>query len=191
MSRSFFVRESFIPAGAVKVSDKASSAVVYIRADKQGRACAVGFQGKAIKPSFNCWYGSEKRREQHVREFFEKVARSETYKAERAAEKKAKLARPHKLQLGHIMVATWGYDQTNVDFYQVTGLRGARTVELRKIARISEETASMQGNCTPRADAFTGEAFTRRIDEDNAVKLSSYCYARLWDGRVKAWTAYA
>lgn len=189
--RTYFTREAFIRPGAVKVSDKASSAVVYLRADERGRLCAVGFQGKAVKPGFNCWFRTAADREAYVRRFFERVQQTENYAAERKAERAAKLAKPHKLQLGHILKCSWGYDQTNVDFYQVTGLRGARTVELRKIGAVSNEDLSMQGTCTPRADAFTGEAFTRRVDEDNGVKLNSYSWARLWDGRPCRWTAYA
>jgi len=184
-------REMFIPKAAVKVADKASSAVVYIRTDAQGRPCAVGFSGKAIKPAFNCYYRSEASREGDVRRFFERVRQSETYRATVKAERAEKLAKPHKLTVGHILVSSWGYEQTNVDFYQITALRGARTVELRKIGSVSHEDLSMQGTCTPRADSFTGEAFTRRVDEDNAVKLTSYAWARLWDGRPRRWTAYA
>lgn len=189
--RFTFTRDSFIPKNSTKVQDKASSAVVYIKTDNAGRPCAVGFAGKAVKPAFNCWYRSDASRERHVREFFEKTQRAENYRATRKAERAAKLAKPHKLQIGHILVSSWGYEQTNVDFYQVTALRGARTVELRKISSVRDEDLHMQGTCTPRLDSFTGEAFTRRVDEDNAVKLTGYSYARLWNGKPMRWTAYA
>lgn len=189
--RIHFTREAFIRPGAVKVSDKASSAVAYLTTDAKGQPCAVAFQGKSVKPALNCYYRSEASRERHVREFFAKVQATETYAANRKAERAAKLAKPHKLQLGHILKCSWGYDQTNVDFYQVTGLRGARTVELRKIGAVSHEDLSMQGTCTPRADAFIGQPFTRRVDEDNGVKINSYSWARLWQGRPERWTAYA
>jgi hypothetical protein len=184
-------RDFYIPKAATKVSDKASSAVAYVYTDERGRPCARGFRGKAIKPAFNCYYRSPESRERHVREFFEGVRKTENWRAEQDAARKAKLAQPHKLQVGHILVSSWGYEQTNIDFYQVTALKGARSIELRKIGAVSHEDLHMQGTCTPRADAFIGEAFTKRVDENNAVRLTSYSSAYLWDGRPRRWTAYA
>jgi hypothetical protein len=184
-------REMFIPKGATKVQDKSSSAVAYISTDRAGRPSAVMFNGKAVKPARNCYYRNEPSRERHVREFFDNVRQAETLIASRKAERAEALAQPHKLTVGHILVASWGYEQTNVDYYQVTALKGARTVELRKIGCVSNEDLHMQGTSTPRLDAFTGEAFTRRVDERNSVKLTSYSWAHLWDGRPRRWTAYA
>lgn len=191
MTRFSLTRDHYIPKASVKLAHKGSSAVVYLRTDTNGRPCAMGFQGTAAKPAFNHFYRNAASREADVKRFFEKVAATEAYKAKQQAERAAKLAAPHKLQLGHILVCSWGYEQTNVDYYQVTGLSGKRTVELRKIGCVSDETAWAQGTSTPRLDSFIGEPFTRRVDEDNGVKIASYAFARLWNGRPQNWTAYA
>ena len=41
----------------------------------------------------------------------------------------------HPLQIGSILYTSWGYEQTNIDFYQVIELIGTSTVVLREIAQ--------------------------------------------------------
>jgi hypothetical protein len=184
-------REHQIPAGAVKVQHKASSAVVYLYANSAGRPCALAFYGKADKAVFRHYYRTEADREARVRDFFANAAAVEARKAERIAERKAKLAKPHKLQVGHILRSSWGYDQTNINFYQVTALVGRRMVELREIGQVVDHSGWLQGSCTPRADAFKGDAFRKMVGEDGcSVKIESYEWANLWDGKVEHWTAY-
>ena len=63
-----------------------------------------------------------------------------------------------------IFVAAWGYEQTNVSFYQVIALRGKMTAVLRKIrGEVVSRDSSMSGEMKPVPDAFTGEELTRRI----------------------------
>lgn len=73
-----------------------------------------------------------------------------------------------KLQVGTLIHSSWGYDQTNCDFYQVVG-RTNSTVKLRKIRGTEDEKASK--GCAPMAcymravkDAFVGDkVITKRI----------------------------
>ena len=41
-------------------------------------------------------------------------------------------AAPHDLKVGDILYSSWGYDQTNIDFYQVTAV-GVHSVKIREI----------------------------------------------------------
>lgn len=60
-------------------------------------------------------------------------------------------------KVGDILYRSWGYDQTNVDFYQVTRKTGAR-IAVRPISdEIAEQTGAMCGNTMPVKDAFKGE----------------------------------
>ena len=190
--RMQLTREFYIPAGAVKVAHKASSAVAYVYTSTSGKPCAMVFHGKAQKPAWRYYFKDAKTREQRIGEFFQSVEGWEARKAAEAAARKAKLAGGHKLQVGHILRSSWGYEQTNICFYQVTNLIGRRMVELRPIGQVRDDGQHyMTGTCTPRADHFTGEAFRRMVNIDGAgVKIESYEYASLWDGKVEHWTAY-
>ena len=176
-------RADFIPRGATRIGHRHSDAVCYIYENASGQPCAMGFAGRRQKPDFRFRYTTTARREEAVRQYF-------TSCRERAEARKARQDKPRKLEVGHILDAIWGYDQTNVDFYQVTALVGDTMVELRKIAgNPTEFTAMDQGRTVPKADAFVGEPFRRRVRGDR-VRIDDVRHASLWDGRPVAWTSY-
>lgn len=60
-----------------------------------------------------------------------------------------------------------GYEQTNIDFFQVTRIVGPHTVEVLEVSQIAADTGnepSMTGKCLPKLDGFTGEPLRRRVN---------------------------
>jgi hypothetical protein len=103
----------------------------------------------------------------------------------------------HGLKAGDILAASWGYDQTNWDFYEVTRAT-AKTVTVRELqtAKTDDPNLDMQGDITPRLGQYTNgmAAFRRKVevwDGEAIVGISSYERARLWDGQPKHFTSYA
>ncbi|MBW3636659.1 MAG: hypothetical protein KY445_09385, partial [Armatimonadetes bacterium] len=79
-----------------------------------------------------------------------------------------------EFKAGDILQHSWGYEQTNVDFYQVLSVT-AKFLTVRRISgRIIQDagTGAMAGRCEPVPDAFTGEA----------EKIAARKYSK-WDGR--------
>ena len=76
---------------------------------------------------------------------------------EKAKKKEARANMKHTFDPGTILYASWGYDQTNVDFYQVTA-RTDKTVTFREIAGEhvpgSGESNGMSANVRPLKDQF-------------------------------------
>lgn len=67
------------------------------------------------------------------------------------------------VRVGDLFYGSWGYEQTNVDFFQVVALRGKHTAVLRRIAGEYIGGFSWMGNVRPCRDAFTGpEEYTVR-----------------------------
>jgi hypothetical protein len=177
-------RESFIPAGAVKVADKASDAVAYIY-ERAGVPYGMAFAGKAQKPALNFRFRTIADRERRISEFFAGRRASLASKAERRANRK-RLA----LKVGDVLYTSWGYDQTNVEFFEVTAMVGASMVELRELAQEREQTGAMQGTCTPKVGVYVGDAMRRRIGE-SGVTVDDCRRAWPWDGRPRSWSSYA
>ena len=180
--RQALTREFYIPAGSRAVRDRHSDAVAYLYESKSGLLYAMAFGGRRQKPDFHFRFRDQAKREAAIREHFEKCRQQQNRRTENRT-------KPRKLQVGHILKSSWGYDQTNVDFYQVTGLIGSTMVELRKVAAVSKETASMQGTCVPDVDTFTGDPIRRRADGDG-VRIDDVRWASLWNARPASWTAY-
>ena len=192
-----------IPKGAIKAASKKSSAVAYLyQYQANGAVLAKGYVGNAAKAAFNYSFGDAARRALYVAEWLQKCDKAEARKAARLAERKNKLAGGHDLKVGDVLSGSWGYDQTNVEFWQVTKLVGRRMVEIRELARMSEETGYMSGNAVPVPNEFTSKESKRRmVDEHSGVKLRAWgCYLRKYEPievagckvfRPASWTAYA
>lgn len=74
-----------------------------------------------------CWYGYSE--EGAVRAA---IDGTETSKPEKKAAPKAK-ANKYGVKVGDLFYASWGYEQTNVDFFQVVALVGESSVRVREV----------------------------------------------------------
>jgi hypothetical protein len=95
--------------------------------------------------------------------------------------------------VGSIFYTNWGYDQTNVEFFEVTRLTGA-SVEIREVAQNSESRGSGSDSVTPRKGEFIGEPMVRRIKSgwrgEPAIRIDDVRSGWLWDGTPKHRTSY-
>lgn len=101
---------------------------------------------------------------------------------------------PRQLALGDVLVSSWGYDQTNVDFYQVVAVT-AKQATVRAIKADKQSTdASCTGTVTPVINVFTGKPLRRKIkywSNSPTVDIEHHVTARLWNGKPSHFTAYA
>jgi hypothetical protein len=170
-----FPRESYIPKGAVKVASKVSSAVVYLYGRPGGKPCAMGFFGKADKPAFNYSYASEKRRAASVAAWIQSMDATQASKNQRKAQRKQVLgSKQEALKVGDVLRSSWGYDQTNIDYYEVVELFGKRGVVIREIGAESADTGWLQGKSVPAKGQYIGEPMRKQVSEDGSVKVRDF-----------------
>lgn len=100
----------------------------------------------------------------------------------------------HALEVGMILVAMWGYDQTNVDWYEVVKVTPA-TVQIRQIKSKREADAGfMSEHVVPDPGNYIGEPIRRKpltYTSRPAVAVESYANAYLWDGTPQTANHYA
>lgn len=108
---------------------------------------------------------------------------------------KAKRSQAHTLKVGDVLYSSWGYDQTNINFYQVTRIVGKQSVEVREI---NSESKPEDGFMTAEKRAIKGAFYENekprvcRVNgENNTIRLSSYEYAYPDDGRFHRYSWYA
>lgn len=77
----------------------------------------------------------------------------------------------HDLKVGDVVRSSWGYDQTNVNHYQITKLIGKRTVEVRELVEHKESTGDMSGRVAPVWGEFVGEPMRRTVDKYGHVNI--------------------
>ena len=140
--------------------------VVY-SSELAGKFYARGYLRQGKNPQFNYMFSSEARRTEYVTDWAERLAERE---ADKVAARAVKKASKHSLVVGDILNTSWGYDQTNVEFYQVVGLKAKTMVILREIGSIQHDGSHV----LPARDSFTGEMFAKRVNAQyNVVKISS------------------
>lgn len=182
MTKLAFTRDFYIPKeGASPVDCTGTDAAVYIY-ERGGAPCAIGFHGKAQKPDFHFRYRSAEARDNSVKSYLEGRKSTAEYKAKIREERTA----PHTLKLGDILYTSWGYDQTNVDFYEVTRVIGSHSVEITPIA---QSVATGEGGPSEGVVAvpgkYTGAPMMKRANSGNSIRIESYAHATKWDGRPK------
>lgn len=149
--------EKFAERGYELTFDAERLVATCIRRTKRAR---LGY-----KVEFCYRFKTEARRIEFCEEFLAKLERAEQYKAERKAQRAvARKEAQESVKKGDIFVASWGWEQTNVDAYQVVEKKGA-TVALREIALETVEGSEqfMSDRVRPVLNAFIGERFTKRI----------------------------
>jgi hypothetical protein len=68
------------------------------------------------------------------------------------------------VKIGQIFRRSWGYDQTNVDYFQVVALK-AKTVVVREInhAQVKGSEGFMSCNVVPVKDSFIETSLARQV----------------------------
>ena len=184
--RLTMTRDFYIPKheGTRPIDCSGTDAAVYFY-ELAGRFYAIGFHGKAAKPDFHYRYATPEKRDQSVVTYLE--GRKLTLQDKAARREDAK--KPHGLKVGDILDSTWGYDQTNVDFYEVTRVISDRAVEIRPIAQACLESNGPQDKVMPVPGRYTGDAMMKRPAAGGYIRLTSYSSASKWSGNARSQTA--
>ena len=88
----------------------------------------------------------------------------------------------HAYKVGDILVSSWGYDQTNATFYRVMKIT-SKSVRIQKIEGEYVSYGSSAKKIPKTPYKTTGKLMTKRATRPDSIKISSYEYARPWNGK--------
>lgn len=165
-------REFYIPKNSTKIADKQSDAVAYVY-ERGGKPLAAIFYGNRAKPIAHYSYRNEERRAQAIADAFNSRRAALAHKIKQQAERKA-WANPYKV--GDLFRRSWGYDQTNIDWYEVVDVRG-KMLMVREIQQERVSTGWMQGKTTPQPGKFREGAPRKCLAQDGRIKINHYAHA--------------
>ena len=192
------VRELSIPAERIKVTCKVTGAVAYFYRTKTGEPAASFFRAKATKPSFSYQFKTMALATAYVKRYFATVIAAKQSVEHQKAEAAAKAAEVGaELRIGSLFKAAWGYEQTNIQYYEVIA-KTEKTVTVQEIIT----TGYMSGKCVPLPGLFRkgSKAKVCRPNAYGSIKLDSYKTAYLVQPKIvggfpvyewTGWTAYA
>lgn len=97
------------------------------------------------------------------------------------------------VKVGDIFVSSWGYDQTNIDYYKVVNVKN-KTAILAEIGQKREYTGNMCGRCVPDPTVVVEKTLTKRIMSIHGLpcfKITNYASAYPWNGSPYGFTEWA
>lgn len=98
-----------------------------------------------------------------------------------------------KVNVGDIFDCSWGYEQTNVDFYQITAVLG-KSVKYRKIGQTRHYEGPMNGRTSPVKNDFTSDERMARLriltDGSVSFRITGYSSAYPWGGKPQMFSEW-
>jgi len=153
-----------------------------------GEKSAIAYSGKGKKADFHFRFCNNVQRDLHVSEYIERMTKRAK---EKAAEEAARKAYRHDYKVGEILKSSWGYEQTNVDFYQVVAVPSNKSIVIREIARSCRATGDMTGETLPVPDSFKSEPMRFIVRFGGYISIKKYAVASRWDRTPAYYSTYA
>lgn len=178
-----------IPEGAELREFPAARMIAYCYEGKFGPAFVV-YKGRQTKAFAHFYYPTSAQRDTALLCIVEREAAAVQVSAKNAA------ARVHGLTVGDVLYESYGYEQTNVNFYQVVRVPSAISVVVIAIAKdtIEHKDLAMTGTVTPKIDCFAAggkEHMRRAVDAGIVNGFSGSGCLKKWDGKPKRVSFYA
>jgi len=157
------------------------------------------WRGKAKKPYSNYYYPSIEILEEAIENALAAARAHKTEMERRRTERKGTKEQIDAVKIGDIFHFSWGYDQTNVNFYQVIDKKN-RTLTLKEIGQETVKSSGggsgMSCHVTACKDSFLSDekSFKKQLQFIGGtpyISIKSYGWCDLWDGSptYKSWYA--
>jgi len=134
--------------------------------------CAIGYSGKSLKPNFHSKFRTLESMTEAVNTWVERIEKFVQTKIEeknKRAELQKNLVAADHYKVGDIIYNSWGWEQTNIEFYQVTEVLNKKI----RVARISKYLTDEKigghdcGMVMPKKDNF--------LEDEKGYLLSLKC----------------
>jgi hypothetical protein len=183
--RGSLPRQFHIPKDAQQIKDVDGTDLeiwIYEGEGRNGKYYGgIAFAGKANKPLWHYTFKDEIKRQSYIKDTIDSRKRVLENKKVRMDERRNF---KHTLKVDDILYDSWGYDQTNVSWFQVVDV-GEKSVKIREIAGKSVSS----DHVVPAIGHFTGPAKTKLVGQGNSVRVETGS-ASQWDGKPKYETPF-
>jgi hypothetical protein len=181
------------PPDAVMTERPELGAVYFTFSTGLGKPCAVGFTGRKGKPAFRYQFADETRRANYVGEWLKGLEENKRLDDEMNMQ-------AHPFKAGDILYNSWGYEQTNINWFKVLTCTDS-TLVIQEVAAMQtpqdNEHFNDRGTSVPNLDKVIGSPRRVRIQRwrhsQQVTFFVKICHGagHLWDGKPKHYTSYA
>jgi hypothetical protein len=176
-------RDSYINKNLESKIERGNALVLY--GTVTGGFVAQGFQGKRAKFDFNYKFKTKEHMDKYIDAYFDNIENRKKAREDRKVRTKDDAVQfLASLKPGVILHDSWGYDQTNVEFFEVISVDGCK-VTVREIAHKDLESTSWCSCMTePQKGVYTGQPKTK-IVRGSSIKIDSCVSLTIWNGKPK------
>lgn len=181
----------FIPNGFLEQRYDELDLVFYTSGDEHEQSSAICYEGRRLKPNFHYRYLSLEKRTDALQKYMN--ATKKDFEAKQARQKERREFKT-TLKVGDFVYTSWGYDQTNIEFFQVIKVKSAKTIVLREVNQTRTDKngySDMSCFVEPNENDFKSDCFEKRVGFNDYVRFESFRSASKWDGQPKYCSWYA
>jgi hypothetical protein len=169
-----------VPKGSIRIKPRGINAEIYLSQSARGYI-AMAFSGNRGQYDFYGIYNTIEKRDAQLARYLDDLKKTAEARAKRNAERNGYR---HDYKEGEILHYSWGYEQTQCEFYQVIATT-EKTITLRQIA-----SQTVPGSEGMDSDHRTGlkhhflkdaKPMIKRVGTGGYVSMEYGC-ARRWDG---------
>jgi hypothetical protein len=208
MARGFGLGFRYIPEGYTPhtpPTPRTDGAIAYVQ-DFEGPTgktlyYAKGFRSdKQINDDFNFRFTTNEQREKFLNNWYAGLDANLARKQAKKDTVKLAKTKGHPFKVGTILVNSWGYEQTNIDFYKVTEQNGDNLTIVAIGCKTRVSTAWEQHDVTPDPDKVLegreAKTLKKRVmysahDGKPYITAEHGCMSVTHEGQVHHETSYA
>lgn len=177
LPRSYYLQKANITDLKQYPTDTELGLEIWTYTNSKGFPAGIAFWGKSNKPLWNYSYRNQGELDRKIQE----TINSRKSHVDRVQQKRQERTQfRHTLKEGDILYSSWGYDQTQCDYYQVVTI-GEKSVKVRRIANKAVDNDYV----VAIPNHFTGPEMTKIVKPGNVINIASYANAYPWDGKPK------
>lgn len=91
---------------------------------------------------------------------------------------------------GSILYSSWGFEQTNINFYIVLERKNTKLI-VQEVAQLRTYSRDDSGTCKPNINKLIGEPFERRLTKYACININTVEHASLYNNETLYWSSYA
>ena len=179
----------YIPENAEVIEKEEIKLTVYLYDNHNGKPTAIAYTGKSSKPDFHYNFKDEERRMDFINDKINnRLAIKKSNDEWKAKKKKENDKLIDEVKVGDIFYASWGYEQTNIDFYQVVA-KSKSMVTVKELNSTREITGHDQGYLTPVKDSFYDDKEIKKRLSNGRLNIDSVRSATKLEAE-KVWSSW-
>jgi hypothetical protein len=169
------INTRYVPENSTMIENEEIKLTVYLYTNHNGKPTAIAYTGKSSKPSFHYNFKDEERRMEYINEKINnRLEIKKTNDEWKERMKKENEALINEVKVGDIFYSSWGYEQTNVDFYQVIAKNKSMLTLKELNSELAEGTGIDQGYLKPLKDNFCNDTEIKKRLSRGRIKINSY-----------------